>query len=83
MRYLLGVVILVGAISLGFITGRTFQLKQLVAKQDACNVYVLKDPINLNKFFGLETKKLSVNSIFVLAFGATAYKYNSCMWGKE
>jgi len=83
VRYVLGIVILVEAIGLGFYTGRSFQLKQLITKQESCNAYVLKDDINLNKFYGLETKGMSVGSIFALAFGATAYKYNNCMWGKE
>lgn len=66
---------------LGFVLGETHAVKQQIHKQDVCIEYVLKEDLNLNKFF--QEKITNIDSIFIHAFAATALKYENCMWSQE
>ena len=78
MKYLAMILILIT----GVVLGRTYELNNLILKQDKCVQYVLKDDINLNQFFQ-ENNSKTVGSIFIHAYAAVALKYNGCYWGQE
>jgi len=71
---------IISSIYLGFILGRTYQIKKEIKKQSYCEYKVLNSDINLKKEY---QENIHVDNLFIHAYAMVVLKHQECMWSYD
>ena len=79
LRYVLFFTIIIESVIFGYYVGKTSYLHEYMERRELCKSKIFQQKLNLNEFYSMNMKTLTLVSIFTHAQAAVALKYQICI----